>query len=191
MARKKTNQLEIFQATEQLLIRYGYHSFQFKLLADQLEIGRSTLYEYYRNKEELITDYMCHLMQKIISDCESVSKSDNSIEQLKGFVSIFMKYAHIHQILQITHFINPKQSKSIEANINSIKSGHATLNRLLVTVIKKGQAENLLQDDIDVTVIIGVIFNTITIPNMTRMDTNTWIETIFEVVINGIGGKQK
>ncbi|WP_156321164.1 hypothetical protein [Bacillus sp. JCM 19041] len=45
MARRKLNKEDIFIVTDTLLHELGYEGFHFKALADQLGVGRSTIYE--------------------------------------------------------------------------------------------------------------------------------------------------
>ena len=56
MARqKKMDEAAMLRETEKLLLERGYEGFSFKALSANLDIARSTIYEYYSHKDDLIT----------------------------------------------------------------------------------------------------------------------------------------
>lgn len=63
MTRRKLHKPELMKVTEKLLLEQGYGGFNFSTVASLLNIGRTTLYEYYASKDELIVDYMNELME--------------------------------------------------------------------------------------------------------------------------------
>ena len=62
MARQKLHIDELYEVSGKILVEKGYAGFHFKLVADQLNVSRSTIYEYFSNKDELIASLMVHLM---------------------------------------------------------------------------------------------------------------------------------
>jgi len=82
MAREsKFTKSELYQATNRLLLQYGYAGFHFGLLAEQLNVSRAALYKYFNNKDELITEYMAYEMEQFMQDLEKVNKYHSFEEQ--------------------------------------------------------------------------------------------------------------
>lgn len=186
MAKKKLNQIDLFIATEELLLSYGYHSFQFKTLSERLEVGRSTLYDYYRNKEELISDYMVYVMDKIIAECGEVTIDAGPEVQLKRLITLFMKYSQLHEILQVLPLLQTTESELVRQNIQKLEASHGTIKGFMMQIITKAQRENVLRTDIQPMVIAGIVYNCVNIPNMMNIELNTWATIVYDAIVNGI-----
>src|SRR5699024_12361935 len=79
----------------------GYGGFNFSVLSTQLNVGRSTLYEYYASKDELVADYMTELMVTYTNELNIISQADDAEEQMIKLIQLMIKYAHIHDVLQM------------------------------------------------------------------------------------------
>lgn len=188
MARRKVERATLFSATETLLIEQGYQGFHLKALSERLKIGRSTLYEYYASKEELITDYLVHMLDEIIEECSEIKKTD-PIGQLKEMLKIFLKYSQLHQIVLVIPFIDPHQSPKVEEALADLKRDHVLLYERISRLIEEGKIERAIRDDIETAVIAGMIFNAIQVPNVMQISEEKWSEKVLEILFNGIGIK--
>jgi AcrR family transcriptional regulator len=188
MARRKVEKVTLFSATESLLIEQGYRGFHLKALSERLKIGRSTLYEYYASKEELITDYLVYMLEEIFEECNEIEKTD-SVSQLKAMLKIFSKYSQLHQIVLVIPFIDPHHSQKVEASLLNLKRGHQLLYERISQLIEEGKREQAIRLDIETTVIAGTLFNTIQVPNVMKIDEEQWSEKVLEILFNGIGNK--
>ncbi len=186
MARKKVEKAVLFSATEILLMEQGYRGFHFKALSERLKIGRSTLYEYYASKEELITDYLVHVLDTIIEECKNIRLND-AITQLKDMLKIFLKYSQVHQIALILPFIDPEHSQRVETSLTNLKRDHEFLHQRMSKLIDEGKAANKIRADIDTAVIASMIFNAIQLPNTMKLNEVVWSEMVLEILFNGIG----
>ncbi len=59
---------ELYTKTRSFFIHHGYDGFHFGLLAERLGVTRSALYKYYRNKDELITEFMLYEMERFLRE---------------------------------------------------------------------------------------------------------------------------
>lgn len=186
MARRKVERTALFSATEALLIEQGYPGFHFKSLSERLNIGRSTLYEYYASKEELLTDYMEYVMEAIIDDCNELPPSNDPIFTLNGMLKIFLKYCQIHQITQVLPLIDPHFSPQVEASLASLKRDQEYLYKTVSQLIDEGKLKRVIRDDIETPIIAGMVFNTIQVPNLMKVEKEEWIEMVLKILFNGI-----
>jgi AcrR family transcriptional regulator len=186
MARLRSiNEQELMKATEELLLEKGYDGLHFKLLAERLGVGRSTIYEYYANKDELIASYMLNLMDTIIEKCVSLDDSD-PIQQLKGLLNIFTSYSHIHKFIQFIPHLKTVHSDKMDEQIKKLDQDHRKLFSIIVNMIKRGQEENYLRKDLLPEIITSIFFNSIQVPRALNIDSKDWSEKLFSVIFNGI-----
>ncbi len=186
MGRKKAIEMqELMKATEELLLEHGYHAFHFKMLAARLDVARTTIYEYYANKEELITDYMFNLMERIQSECESLSLEVMPLQKLKGMLRIFVKYGQIHKIIIMVPQVNADASQKTKESLFKIAQQHQTLLQMMLLWIREGKAQKLIREDVSEGIIAGLFFNVIQIPNHRGIPTEEYVEQLFDVLCHG------
>lgn len=117
MAReRKFTKENLFEATKDLLLDLGYEGFTFSLLAEKLDVYRGALYKYYKNKEELVMDYMSFHMYHFMEDIEGLEAYKDFKSQFDFLIRIMYKHSKIHQILKASNHIpaqtNPTTKKS-------------------------------------------------------------------------------
>src|SRR5690625_3608429 len=101
MGRKKIQSLELMRATEKLLLEQGYGGFNFSALSKMLNVGRTTLYEYYATKDDLIVAYMNNLMTNYKNDLAAIVSQKGAETQFIQLIELMIKYSHIHNIIKI------------------------------------------------------------------------------------------
>jgi AcrR family transcriptional regulator len=186
MARLRSiNQQELMKATEELLLEKGYDGLHFKLLAERLGVGRSTIYEYFSNKDELVASYMVNLMNTLMEKCLKLDDSD-PIQQLKDLLTIFISYSHIHKFIQYIPHLKTAKTSEMERQIEKLDHDHRELFSIIVNMIKRGQSENLLRNDLPPEIITSIFFNSIQIPRTLNVDPHDWSEKLFSVIFYGI-----
>lgn len=187
MARQKLiDEQNLMKATEELLLEKGYEGFHFKALSEKLGTARSTIYEYYSNKDELITAYMKNLMGLIIGNCMELTKLDSPIDQLKGLLKVFITYSHIHRLTQMISQLKSANSANIQKQIEELDKDHRKLYAIIAEMIEKGQTECLIRLDIPPQVIASIFFNSIQIPKFLDIEPKDWSDKLFSIIFNGI-----
>ncbi len=188
MAKKKLDEQHLMAATEELLLEKGYDAFHFKLLSDKLNVGRSTLYEYYANKEELITVYMQNVMEQILHECEQELDRDRApLEKLKQLLQIFLRYSQIHQLIQMIPMLKTSKSKTVHARLEKLNQDHENIMRVLFELLREAKERGEIRQEIPDFVIAGFLFQAIQIPNRSGQDHRGWSETIFDMMYRGMG----
>lgn len=187
MARKKKiDHKELMIETEKLLLETGYDSFHFRLLAERLGVGRSTLYEYYANKDDLITAYVHSFAYERVEESKLVLAIDDLQEQLKAFLRIFLKYNHIQQIVTMITQMEGQNKPQNEENVIHIKKLIKEINAVSLQIIKKGQREGKIRHDLDDMFISYMMFHLIQIPNFRQKSDEERLEQFVDFLLNGV-----
>lgn len=88
---KESKKQEIIQAALQVFSRYGFAKTKMIDVANAAGIGKGTIYEYFRSKEEIFAESFLYMMKK--SDImleEALSKTDNPEQKLRAIVDIWL-----------------------------------------------------------------------------------------------------
>lgn len=188
MAKRKIEFQDLMAETEKLLLEKGYDGFHFKLLADRLNVARSTIYEYYASKEELVTAYMINVMNRVTAESESLATLSSPLQHLKKLMQIFIKYSQIHQITQIIPLINRNSSPAVKSSIDRLSGDHEKLYRTIMDLIEKAKQIGEIRSDVPSSILARVYFTAIEIPNDQEWNHRDWSELIFRVLYEGMRG---
>ncbi len=188
MARKKLGHQELMKETEALLLEKGYDGFHFKELAEQLNIGRSTIYEYYANKEELVTAYMLDVMERVMAEIGDNASIEDPLEQMKAHLQTFMKFSQVHHIIQIIPLINPAASPRVKLALRKLQDDHKILYQSMLRLIERGKMNGQVRNDFPSQVIASMFFIAIQLtPESPETDDTAWGDMIFKLIHEGIG----
>jgi AcrR family transcriptional regulator len=161
-------------------------------IAKKAEIGKSTVYEYFSNKDELVFDtymYMFNYYEKaLMQPLKSTQFKDAFIEQVKMILDA-MKDAKniIESIMNKHHQINYPNQASFDEKLDEIKS---KMEERFIDIFKLGIEQNDLKPPFrqDKTrgyviqaLINGLLFQYIN--GQTDLDENELLNLIFDEVI--------
>lgn len=91
---KEQRRKDILNAAEKLFFSKGYENVSLKDIAKEVKLGRSTIYLYFENKEELFFAVVLRgtrILNTMIK--EETKKAENSFEKLAAFRSAYYKFA--------------------------------------------------------------------------------------------------
>lgn len=186
MARQRTLEKErLFEETEKLLLEEGYHSFHFQALSKRLGVARSTIYNYYSKKEELVTEYMMYIIDQIMQRMEKAAAIEPFEEKLKAFLRVWIDYADIHQSLQILPVMDHHASPLVEKNVERLFSFFGTLNRHVQLLIEEGKASGHIDRNLSGTALNAIIMSLVRAPNA-KLSRDVWVDTIYAVLTKGM-----
>lgn len=187
MAREsKFTQEEMFDHTKELLLQHGYAGFHFGLLAKRLKVSRVALYKYFQNKDELITEFMVVEMEGFMKELKKISSFPSFTSQLDYLIEVISRYNKIHQILSLVFRIQDKTNENVEKNLELLHQYHLHMYRELDEFIEAGKKNNFLKQTIPNQVLLGFIFQAISIPNHGNISDEDWITSIKELIYHGI-----
>lgn len=183
--RKFSTQL-LFQTGKDLLLRHGYEGFTFGMLADRLKVARGTIYKYYENKEEFIMDYMVYEMRRFLKDLGDFGKSEGFEKQLRELLDIIHKHSNIHQILGMNQQIPAEAGDKVRSNKELLEKLHMEMYGRFQGFIQQGRDEDLLNPGLPDQLVLGMIFQTINIPNHEGLPKTEWLDAIQLMICHGI-----
>lgn len=185
MTRKKVQSIELMKATEKLLLEQGYGGFNFTALSKLLGIGRSTLYEYYASKDDLIVAYMNELMVHYTDELATIVSVEDAKSQLFQLIELMIKYAHIHSILKIIPLLQSDSEVVVEMKKNFI-TDHIHIIKEIQTIIDHCKQEKVVREEIPTDVLVNLLFNTINKPTSLKVDNKGWAKWIWEIIYTGM-----
>lgn len=186
MSRKIIQEVDLMRETEALLLKHGYGGFNFSVLSTSLGVARSTLYEYYASKDDLIVAYMNKLMVDYIDELTTIVACDDAKGQLFQLIELMVKYAHIHTILKMIPLLRKDSEAVIEMKERFI-TDHVRIIQQIQMIIDHGKEKNVVRKEIPTDVLVNLLFNTINKPTSLKMDNNTWAKWIWEIIYTGMG----
>lgn len=148
-------QKQILQAAQQLFQKHGLHKVTMDDVAKAIGKGRSSLYYYYKSKDEVFDAVMDVEIKEIMADLTRAMNEVAGIEQkIRAFCITRLKIARKKKAFfstmevgmnadEISHYAKAKQA--IRKRI--IKEESALLNFILHEGIKKGEITNLNSKD--------------------------------------------
>lgn len=186
MAReRKFSKKELYQTTRKLLLDHGYDGYTFTLLANQLEVSRAAIYKYYENKEELLIEYMVFELDAFSHHLKEISIKNTFMEQFHALFEIIFNDMSIYKIREIGMHI-PTVNDKVAASKRKLEKLHVELYDSLQDFIKLGKAEEILKEDIPSNLVLGMIFQTVNIPNTTGVPHHEWVSTLKEIICHGM-----
>lgn len=187
MAReRKFSMEELYHITKETLLHHGYEGFTFSLLADQLNISRGTIYKYFENKDELITDYMLYEMNSFLIELKEIETVTGFDAKFEFLIDIMFKHSKIQQIIEIGQRIPANINELVSDNKKKLEMLHLDMYRYLHSFIQLGKEENKIREQIPETLMLGYIFQSIAIPNHASIPREKWISSIKDIIRHGM-----
>ena len=185
MGRKQSfTETELLDTTKKLVLEHGYDGFHLKLLSQHLSGARSTIYQYYANKEEIVAACMKRVIATVLDNASAVDETD-PMDALEQLLLIYVEEATLHQLLGDSSKINTANSTAAARDLEFIEEAHKTLKIQLSRLFERAQQDKVLRQDIPLPVLIGVFFNLIDTPNMLNIHTPDWGKLLFKMWIGG------
>ena len=187
LAREKKFTIEdIYLKTHDFLINEGYENFSFSLLAKSLNVSRAAIYKYYTNKDELISDYLVRHMEQMMYDFDRMKWSLDYSEQFDQLFEIIFKYRELHLISNKTPLklnISPERQKRKTA-VSAEVHGH--FFNYIQQFIQTGKTTGHIKQEIPDSLIVGIIFHSINIPDHSTLSSKERAYFIKMIIKNGI-----
>ncbi|WP_444684684.1 TetR/AcrR family transcriptional regulator [Alkalicoccus luteus] len=183
MGRAKTiDEVQLFQETEKLILESGYAGFHFKALSERLGVARSTIYNYYSNKEELITAFMVHLLEQVVENMDRASHAGNPVHAL---IQLWGRYANIHQMMQVMPYIDkeasPKVQKSVEAMFQLLQQMRSKIKDILIEEQQRGS----VREDVPLDTLVGFVMSAVQIPFRHESE-EAWADEVYKLIRSGL-----
>ncbi|MFB6467281.1 TetR/AcrR family transcriptional regulator [Cytobacillus sp. Hz8] len=183
---RKFNTVDLFLCTKKMIIQTGYEGFTIGQLAKQLNVTRAAIYKYYQNKDELLLDFMVEEMKNALASFSSLSKSLPFLEKINLLLQQIFTYKDLHMILGIQDVIPTKGNPQLEAKKEKLSHMHHELYKPLIHVVQQGKLEGYIAMDMPNELLLGFIFQSISIPNHSGMNAEQLLIFTKKLILNGI-----
>ncbi|TCT19344.1 TetR family transcriptional regulator [Melghiribacillus thermohalophilus] len=182
---RKFSDEDLFLATKELLLDYGYEGFTFGLLAERLGVSRSALYKYFGNKEELIMEFMMYELDQFMDKLRKINDYNRFEDQFDYLLELLMNHPQIHQLIEIGRHVPVNNQKLKEKN-DKLDGLHLDMYQSLVGFVQQGKGEGKLKPHIPDTLIVGYILQSFLVPNFAQIPHSEWVQSIKEIIRNGM-----
>ena len=187
MARdRKFTDDELFQMTKLLLVLVDYDAFTFSKLASMMKVSRGSIYKYYENKDELISEFLMYEMNRFLQGFSELDKSGDFQTQFDLVIDFIFKHSEIHQILEIINQIPKNTSNRVLSNQTQLSAYHTDMYKQFQGLIEQGKRERVIKSHLSDAIILGMTFQTIAIPNHFGIPNDEWIASIKEILSEGM-----
>ncbi|MER2173874.1 MAG: TetR/AcrR family transcriptional regulator [Carnobacterium sp.] len=188
MAReKKFSTDDIYLQTHNLLIKEGYEKFSFSLLAKSLNVSRAAIYKYYTNKDELISDYLVGQMTQMMEEFNQINWSLDYSDHFDQLFELIFKYRETHLISNalphdkmVISIEKQKQKKTISGEV------HGHFFNYIQQFIQTGKTNGHIKKEIPDSLIVGIIFHSINIPDRSNLSSQERAHFIKMIIKNGV-----
>lgn len=175
----------LMATTEKLLLEQGYGGFNFSILSNHLNIGRSTLYEYYASKDDLVAEYMTEIMINYTKELSLITEESDAEAQLILLIQLMIKYAHIHDVLQMIPLMQ-SESQPVQKVKEEFVKDHLIIINYIIDIVEYGKNKSVIREEIPTNILVNLLFNTINKPSSLDMDLNMWARWVWEIISIGV-----
>ncbi len=179
----------ILKKADELFNRYGIRSVSMDDIAAQLGMSKKTLYQYYADKDELVTGVFTAIMEENKGGClKERDVSENALHEVSlSFERVQDMFANMNPAVL---FDMEKYHPACFKKFRDFKNGF--LYQMIKSNIERGIAEGLYREDIDIDIVaryrihsIMLAFNPEVFPanrtNLVHIE-----QELLEVFLNGI-----
>ncbi|REJ09664.1 TetR/AcrR family transcriptional regulator [Halobacillus trueperi] len=177
---------EILKETGVLLRKEGIHGVHFKKLSTELQVSRSTLYEYFKNKEDLILSYMRNMMEEMTKQIEAIPEEEAPNKKLYSLLYIFLDHAETHHIDQmIRELQNSDQTLALFYRTKIHEDLMGTYNQML-DWIDDAKKTGIWKDNIESEMVADLIFHSILFPTRHKYGVKEMTDQLFRMIEYGV-----
>ncbi|CAI6084106.1 TetR/AcrR family transcriptional regulator [Cohnella sp. JJ-181] len=187
MGRKQSfTETELLDVTKRLILEHGYDGFHLKLLSQHLHGARSTIYQYYANKEEIVAACMKRVISDVLNKASLLDETD-TMTALQHLLHIYLEESKLHQLLGDAHKIKTDNVKALD-DLEFVEQAHSSLKVQLSRLFERAQQEKKIRTDMPLPILVGTFFNLINTPNMMNIPPHQWSGFLFQLWIGGSRG---
>lgn len=192
-----TNSLEIISSAADLFDRYGARKTTMEDIAREVGKGKSTLYYYFKNKEEVFESVLLHEFDSLkLQISEVIKEADDCYLMMEKFVKAV--YSKIHQFRNLKKsLLNDVDGRS-RATASQIKSQFidwelATINQILTKGIQSEDFRNMTEEEVVINsqaISIAMMgLKAILLNETDAEETNRKIDNLLSLLFNGISNQ--
>jgi len=191
---KESMRVAIMEAATKIILEEGYENLTMRKIADAIEYTPTTIYNYYKNKAQIIEDIVLKIYTDIVSNIQETLESNKDVSIDRQLWLIASEFIN-------TMVGNPEMGKAVsisgtEAMVGPKGSGEpATENDgilLLKALLKEGQDQSIVRklDDnaaeIIISALLGFSIYAILSKSYLHENWNGMVDLYAEILVNGL-----
>ena len=180
------DEVVMLRETEKLLLERGYEGFSFKALSANLDIARSTIYEYYGHKDDLITKYMFILVSKVMKEMERIASETTGLETMKEWLKMFMQYDQVHYMIGMRGQLDQSESDIARNHLKQMDGLHGKMFFMLTNQVKKAKDLGEVRADLPNELVASFFFHSILSRPANDENIDGWANMLNDIIENGV-----
>ena len=160
---KEHRREEIINAAEKVFFEKGLQVATMDEIAEKAELGKSTLYLYYKSKEDLYlavlmrgSDILYQTFQKVVESGEPTIKQVAGLGE--AYYDFFKQYRNYFRMFYF--FENPQMHRQVsEEMMGMCSENNGRIWKLIIDLIQKGMNEGVIQRNINPTQIAVMLWS--------------------------------
>jgi len=141
---KEKKRRQIALSCKDLLLKNGIKDITVAQIAKEAKVGKGTIYEYFKNKEDIVFEIMNLFITEHLEHLEAIAKSTlNTKEKIKSFFFLFLDERYKEELLVYKEFIAIALTNGSEEIIEFSKKCHNSFveisNKIVDEAIKNGE----------------------------------------------------
>ena len=152
----------IFQAATQLFLRQGFHETSMRQIARVVGMGKSTLYDYFSNKEDILLFFVEQEMTVINKAASDIAAQDlNAPEKLRRMLQVQWAYVSTNQ--ELAALLTREVSRLGAEATRWVVQKRMEYRRILEQIVQQGITEGTFRV-VDPTLAASALHSLITMP---------------------------
>lgn len=191
MAEKNQKRQDILKAARVLFMDKGFHNTKMEDIALAAGVGKGTLYEYFKNKQDIFDEGCIEYVDKMIEGLRTISSMDKGFKE-KLLILFNEKLKMESEIADMT-LDNILSSKNIisEKTVKTIIEKIGEVYRIIANIIDRGKEEGLViknvQSEILACMLVGTMNEYFRLRLFKRECEIKEDDVIFDLLFNGFG----
>ncbi len=193
MAEKSQKRQDILTSARALFKDKGFHNTKMDEIALAAGVGKGTLYEYFKNKQDIFDEACIEYVDLMIENIKYICNMDNNFKEkllilFNGKLKMDSEFANmtIDNILSSKNIISEKTVKTIIGKITEIYS-------LISNIIDQGKEEGIVIQDIPSEILACMLVGTMGEYFRLKLYNKDYEinenDVIFDLLYNGLGIK--
>lgn len=137
---RQRNRHHIFKVAAQLFLKQGYHETTMRQVADAAGIGKSTIYDYFPGKEELLLYFVEQEMDSTYQEALRITNMNRpATEKLRSILHALWNYLYANQQMAV---LSARESTRLSEKATlRMATRRAKYRKILENVIRQGIQE--------------------------------------------------
>lgn len=190
---KKSQQIreKIIEIAQEMFSKFGYNETSMEEIAKKLKKGKSTLYYYFKSKEELISQVVEKEANQITTELQKVVNMNGSIEQIiKKYAS--RRFELLHNLI---NFYNAVKNQYLEyfPFVQNLRRKYDEFEFLMIKqILLKGLVNNQLRiesnkiDDVALGIVLSIKGLEIPMFSDNNLDIEKKIDILVDIFLYGL-----